>query len=365
MNYSKWDNIDSDSDDGFTETYESWERFKANTDRLMENSHINVALRGYLEILKNISEFQKKHMMLDIRTNQLIVSCRLGAACCFLKLSDWKEALSLCETTLKAHKSELSSIQCTRALYFKAVSLFNISKGDDVDPSTIKEAKFACDELIKSVVNNPKETPTKVLQEYRGLQMDIEKYYNSIHDINLGTDEEKEEDEADIFLEKALKYCPELSLEADSRAKCDKITVLFRAATESFKTGCFEDSLAFYEHISEFCDCTYGSGSFQRCLQTESKSTTPASTASSILLTTADKTKDDEIYELDSEGNMILIQSEDVRSKKEKREELLGENRLEVRASIAIGKFHCYIIFLSLYPVCAVSLHCSVLLIQL
>ena len=146
MDYKKWDSIiDSESDeesDSLTVS-EKWERVKSNTDRLMTEGNFEVALRGYEELLKNLLQ-ENDVKTTDHRYKRLTISCRLGAACCHLKLQGWLEALNLCRITRKFNEKDLSPIENTRTFYFESFSLYNLANINPSDSQLLDQASVAC-----------------------------------------------------------------------------------------------------------------------------------------------------------------------------------------------------------------------------
>ena len=203
LDYKKWDNLeasDSDEDECYDrgiikkispasspstpdvavssslrKHLEDWYRFKAKTDAIMLQENYEVAMRGYAEILSMIlmmlGNGPERNTLLaqdaDLQeVTQLIISCRLGGACCLLKMSCYEEALPHIERALD---EPLSNSQRVRALFFKIAAL---SKADSMEK--LESAKEIGQELMQSIAMDPSSTEKSQVLEYTSLIDDIE-----------------------------------------------------------------------------------------------------------------------------------------------------------------------------------------------
>jgi hypothetical protein len=111
MNNQKWDkfNYSSDEDDDDSESaltisknnnnkvsnLDNLQRIKAKTDTIMYNKDYDLAIKGYLEIICQITHnqalFENKEVLTECE--QLHIACRLGASCCMIQTNNFSEAI--------------------------------------------------------------------------------------------------------------------------------------------------------------------------------------------------------------------------------------------------------------------------------
>jgi hypothetical protein len=198
MDYSKWDKLgesDSEEDDSSESTVrisggeviDGWNRIKAKTDGIMVNEEYEFAINGYTALLELIltssalNKIERERFRSDLLL--LEISCRLGSACCLIKRSNFSEALRHIGAALLL--PELSDVQRSRALYFKAVALCNcdnVPGGGD----SAREAFLACDELTALVAKNSIIADKAQVEEYEALRQSLKKKMESKSESNEG-----------------------------------------------------------------------------------------------------------------------------------------------------------------------------------
>ena len=128
LNYSKWDNIDSDTDSedenkkgaasGISKAWGEIEKLQKYADQVYfaaegmnqsgdgggdKDKNLNTyksALTHYEEVLRLV----QKALMLQpgdaAKGNKVIVACQLNSACCYIRASIWSEAKQVCTQVL-------------------------------------------------------------------------------------------------------------------------------------------------------------------------------------------------------------------------------------------------------------------------
>lgn len=201
MDYSKWNKLeDSDSEEGDSsrsivkssegDVIEGWQRIKAKTDGIMLNEEYELAIKGYTALLELILTSSALNKVERERfRNDLIlleISCRLGSACCLIKRSNFSEALRHIGAALLL--PELSDVQRSRALYFKAVALYN-GGNRPLDSESLREACSACDELTALVTKSSDIADKAQIEEYEALRQSLKKNMISVSDSNEDKDD--------------------------------------------------------------------------------------------------------------------------------------------------------------------------------
>ena len=146
LNYSKWDNIDSDTDSedegkkanasGIEKAWSEIDKLQNYADQVYhaaegmnqsggaagadKDKNLNTyksALTHYEEVLRLV----QKALMLQpgdaARGNKVIVACQLNSACCYIRASIWSEAKQVCGQVLTMNN--LEKVDELKALYFR------------------------------------------------------------------------------------------------------------------------------------------------------------------------------------------------------------------------------------------------------
>ena len=185
MNNQKWDkfNYSSDEDDEDSEStltiskknnkvsnLDNLQRIKAKTDTIMYNKDYDLAIKGYIEIICQITLnqalFENKEVLTECE--QLHIACRLGASCCMIKTDNFNEAIVHIDKALNL--KSIDNVQISRALYFKSIALYKSSN------NKIQSLEAACEtssKLIHLISNDLEQIENEQKEEYFTLNSSI------------------------------------------------------------------------------------------------------------------------------------------------------------------------------------------------
>jgi hypothetical protein len=164
MNYQKWDQLDDeelDEEDHFQDTRESPAAAAADVEikRLYDIKYSADHLFSLFKYEQSLSMYHQLSLELKqllqqsddaedgccLAVQELFVLCHLNLACCYLKISEWLQCISTCDIMLtgihnfsslaltfgnatSATSQAFSPEKHTRCLYFKAFSLYELSR---------------------------------------------------------------------------------------------------------------------------------------------------------------------------------------------------------------------------------------------